>query len=71
MSDHNKAREMWAALAHDKRKEILAALEAPAHLFNHDWAGLPPEVHAGIVAGMPVEPAAEEAPRRRPRKDDD
>jgi hypothetical protein len=74
MTDAVKAREMWAALAAQERKKILAALDADEVLHDHDWAGLPPQVHSGIIGGMPVEPAAEEAQRpspRKPKKDDD
>jgi hypothetical protein len=56
MTDVLKAREMWAGLAREERKKILAALHADETMADHDWAGLPPQVHTGIIAGMPVEP---------------
>jgi hypothetical protein len=47
---------LWAVLTLERRKEILAELDADAALANHDWAGLPPQVQSGIIAGMPVDP---------------
>lgn len=74
MTEHYAARDMWASLAHDARKKILGALQADETLHNHDWAGLPPQVQAGVIAGMPVEAAADDeghAARGRRKKADD
>jgi hypothetical protein len=56
MTAHYAARDRWAQLTLERRKEILAELDADAALTNHDWAGLPPQVQSGIIAGMPVDP---------------
>jgi hypothetical protein len=56
------AREMWEKLDAEERKKILKALDADEALHKDDFNALPPQVHNGIVAGMPVEPASEAAP---------
>lgn len=77
------ALEFWTAQSLPERKAILAALEADESLVSHDFSALPPQVRAGITAGLhPVgeatEASAEESGgdpedhgrRKRKRSDD-
>jgi hypothetical protein len=72
MTDAIKAREMWVGLDRLARHKILAALHADEAMADHDWAGLPPQVQTGIIAGMPAPAAAEETerPPAKHKKDD-
>jgi hypothetical protein len=70
MTDYVQAREMWATLTAPDRTSLLASLEdadgqpvngAGPELADHDWAGLPPQVHSAIIAGMIAEAGGQPA----------
>lgn len=55
--DHVAALEFWAAQSKEQRQKILKALEADESAADHDFAALPPQVRAGVAAGLtPAEP---------------
>jgi hypothetical protein len=68
MMDMNQlaAAAMWDKATRAERQTILNALKADLALAANDYAGLAPELQAGIVAGMPVEAASSgEAPAEK------
>ena len=56
--DFNTARERWAAMSLAERQALIEKVKGEVALAGHDWAGLPPQAHAAIIAVLkPEEPS--------------
>jgi hypothetical protein len=65
-----EAREKWAAMSQAERKELIEKVHGDVAEAVNDWAALPPQAHAAIMAVLfPAEEASEEEePHGRSRR---
>ena len=65
-----EAREKWAAMSQNERKELIEKVRGDIAEAVNDWAALPPQAHAAIMAVLfpPAEDAAEEEEPHRGRR---
>ena len=60
MTDFVQARDKWASMSVDERRAWIRQVHGDETAAEHDWAGLPPQAHAVLIASMqPQEAAAE------------
>ena len=56
-----EAREKWAAMSQAERKELIEKVHGDVAEAVNDWAALPPQAHAAIMAVLfPAEAAESE-----------
>jgi len=64
-----EAREKWAAMSQNERKELIEKVRGDIAEAVNDWAALPPQAHAAIMAVLfpPEEESEEEEPHAKRR----
>ena len=56
-----EAREKWAAMSQNERKELIEKVRGDIAEAVNDWAALPPQAHAAIMAVLfPADDTASE-----------
>jgi predicted Fe-S protein YdhL (DUF1289 family) len=56
-----EAREKWAAMSQNERKELIEKVRGDIAEAVNDWAALPPQAHTAIMAVLfPADDAASE-----------